>query len=227
MDTAVLLAFNDLAGRWTAFDALTSLFRDRSAIKGLPIFMIFISLWFLNGPEQRERRLRLLTLIPVAMIAIVVGRFLALFLPFRLRPIHTDLDLSVPEFMNAEMLDGWSALPSDHGVVFAAITVCFWMVSRKAALIFALYSLFAIVFTRIYSGLHWPSDILVGAVVGVLLAIALVRPLARAMDRFGVFDWSLGRPEYFYPFLLVALAQLATMFDATRWFLWRTLQVIA
>ena len=73
------------------------------------------------------------------------------------------------------------SFPSGHATVsFACATVLALAVPRLRWPLYALATLIA--FSRVYVGVHFPFDVLAGAVLGVLLAIAL-RMLARALRR--------------------------------------------
>ena len=71
--------------------------------------------------------------------------------------------------------------PSGHATVaFACATVLALAVPRLAWPLFVLAGLIS--FSRVYVGVHYPFDVLAGAVLGVGVAIAL-RMLARALRR--------------------------------------------
>ena len=73
------------------------------------------------------------------------------------------------------------SFPSGHATVsFACATVLALAVPRLWAPLYALAALIA--FSRVYVGVHFPLDVLGGAVLGVLIAIAL-RMLAAALRR--------------------------------------------
>jgi len=66
------------------------------------------------------------------------------------------------------------AFPSGHAAMaFACATVLAWWDLRLAVPAFVLAA--AIAWSRVYVGVHWPLDILGGAVLGVLVAIALLK----------------------------------------------------
>ncbi len=65
------------------------------------------------------------------------------------------------------------AFPSGHAATaFACATVLAWWDRRFAVPAFVLAA--AIALSRVYVGVHWPLDVLGGAVLGVLLAKALL-----------------------------------------------------
>ncbi|HXZ57055.1 MAG TPA: phosphatase PAP2 family protein [Gaiellaceae bacterium] len=73
------------------------------------------------------------------------------------------------------------SFPSGHAATaFACATVIAWTAPRLAVPAFVLAA--AISWSRIYVGVHWPLDVLGGAVLGVLVATALLT-LARALRR--------------------------------------------
>jgi undecaprenyl-diphosphatase len=69
------------------------------------------------------------------------------------------------------------AFPSGHtSAAFACATVLAWASPRLRVPLFVLAA--AIGWSRIYVGVHWPLDVLGGAVLGVLLAKVLLKLLA-------------------------------------------------
>ena len=69
-----------------------------------------------------------------------------------------------------------ASFPSGHAATsFAAATILTFAFPRLGPLLFVLAS--AVAFSRVYVGVHYPLDILAGAVLGVLVGLA-VRALA-------------------------------------------------
>jgi undecaprenyl-diphosphatase len=69
------------------------------------------------------------------------------------------------------------SFPSGHSATaFACATVIAWVSPRLAVPAFVLAALVA--WSRVYVGVHWPLDVLGGAALGVLVAIALLKLVA-------------------------------------------------
>jgi undecaprenyl-diphosphatase len=69
-----------------------------------------------------------------------------------------------------------SSFPSGHT---SSSFACAWVLSRLAPrLTVPLFALAALIgFSRIYVGVHYPLDVLAGAALGILVAIALLKLL--------------------------------------------------
>jgi undecaprenyl-diphosphatase len=61
-----------------------------------------------------------------------------------------------------------ASFPSGHAAFFFALSMVVFHENRKTGLIFFFLS-FLISFSRVASGIHWVSDILVGALVGIFV----------------------------------------------------------
>lgn len=76
--------------------------------------------------------------------------------------------------------------PSDHAVMAGAVAAALLFVSRRLAWVGVVLAL-VMAFARVYVGVHYPGDVLaglaVGAVVAVVVELALGRPLATLVSR--------------------------------------------
>src|SRR3569833_1129478 len=119
-DSAVILWLNQFARRSELFDRTMVYVVNAQALKGGFIMVVFWWLWFF--PRERRERIReiIAATMAAACAAIFIGRALASFLPFRLRPeFNPALGFrlpfgSVPE----ESFRPWSAFPRDHALLF-------------------------------------------------------------------------------------------------------------
>jgi membrane-associated phospholipid phosphatase len=101
-----------------------------------------------------------------------------MLLPTHVRPLHNAaLNFRLPLHLNPETLNHWSSFPSDHASVFFAIATTIFLVNRRIGVL-AFVIATGLCLVRIYLGLHYLSDIVGGAALGVLF-VALTQPLRR------------------------------------------------
>ena len=76
-----------------------------------------------------------------------------------------------------------SSFPSDHAMIAGAFAAGLLLLNRRLALLFALLLAFA----RVYVGVHYPSDVagglIIGAAVGTLVVLILRPPTTTAATR--------------------------------------------
>jgi undecaprenyl-diphosphatase len=218
IDHAAFSLINGFVGRAPAVDRIILFLRDSDISKGIPVMMIWWGLWFRdNAPLSTLARQRLLAVLLVSIAAIFAGRLLALTLPFRDRPIHSsEIDIALPANMSSSLLQGWSAFPSDHAVLFFALAAGIYLIHRWLGLLLFLHATIVVSIPRIYSGLHWPSDMLFGALIGISLTIVFVPYAARLFARHNTLMIERRYPFVLYPALFFITFQAASMFDSLR-----------
>ncbi|MFH1401952.1 MAG: phosphatase PAP2 family protein [Parcubacteria group bacterium] len=59
-----------------------------------------------------------------------------------------------------------ASLPSGHAALFFALAAAAYFYNKKLGIFFFI-SAFLISISRVFAGIHWPSDILAGALVGI------------------------------------------------------------
>lgn len=58
------------------------------------------------------------------------------------------------------------SFPSGHAAFYFAIATVVYSWNKKTGILFYIAS-FLIIISRVFSGIHWPSDILAGAIIGI------------------------------------------------------------
>lgn len=218
-DLYLLHMINPLAGQWPMLDRVVGVFRDVHPAKAAPVVALWWWLWFTFRTDP-QMRARLLAVLVISFPAIALGRVMALALPLRLRPLHEPgMSITPPEGMPEQMLSGWSAMPSDHAVMFMSIAVGLWFASRAAGAVAVAFAMVFVCLPRVYSGLHYPSDILVGSLTGALVALALMPWLTRRIGRIPLGQLNrVQEASITFASLIVSL-QIATMFETPRYLL--------
>ena len=214
-DGALAQALNGVAARDNAFNHIAVIFGDNNFVKMAPF--VWMLAWFWNkAPLERNRRV-IGAGISGIFIAFFIGRVLQTMLPFRARPIHTEsLGLSLAPGIVNEMLGGWSSFPSDHAAIFVALAGLAFFLSRRWGIAAALFAVVFVLGTRVYFGIHFLTDVLGGAAIGVVAALLaqsgpVMRWVGEPIERL-----SRRYPQWFYPVALLFVAQLIQMFADVR-----------
>lgn len=154
MDLYLFQQVNNLAGKWVCLDSL-GIFVARYFGYILTLLVFLIPLFCKRAGWK---------IVPQSFLAAVLARFgiveLIRWLWERPRPfIEQNVNL---------LLDKTSetAFPSGHAAFLFALSTVVYLYNKKAGTFFFLAS-FLISISRVFVGVHWPSDILAGALVGI------------------------------------------------------------
>ena len=190
---------------------------DNDFIKGGIVVSLLWYFWFKKSIKINYNRERIIITLISCMVAIFIGRLLARILPFRLRPLlNPELNTFFPNKSEIHGLEFASSFPSDHAILFFSLATGIFLISKKMGLLTYLYVFFIICFPRIYIGLHYPTDILMGAVVGIVITLLLSNkriwyPVSQRVLKFSV--------EYsglFYMMFFLISFQISTLFQSAR-----------
>lgn len=216
LDSTVTGFLNSFARRSGTFDSLVLLIVTSPFFKSAPLFAIYWYQWFRSDRKTGERREVILVAFLACLVALAVGRLLAIGLPARLRPIDNPaLELIRPYGMDIQ-LHGWSSFPSDHAMFFVSLAVGIFALSRRLGSLALAHVVLLILIPRIYLGLHFATDILAGALIGAVIAFAFLRlPAPRSLARRGR-QWSDRHAASFYTVGFIVTWQMATLFDDLR-----------
>jgi undecaprenyl-diphosphatase len=190
---------------------------DSGLTTGAVVIALFWAAWEVDGKKESEKREVLLSGLFVSILSIFVARFLALSFPFRIRPINVpDLHARTVYGVSSEHLINWSSFPSDHATLFACLAAVLWMVSRRLGAVAFLHALLVIDIPRIYAGVHYATDILVGTLIGIAMALLVQLPKFRSFFATPVMHWKESYPTLFQIGLFLCTFEIAEMFDTMR-----------
>lgn len=212
-DRSLLLWINYPAGRNGVIDKFVFDITDSNLLKGGIFLAFYWWLWFYrDGVKRRE----VVVTLSAAIITAILSRGLQVALPFHLRPIHTpSIGMHMPYGVDREMLNTFSSFPSDHAMLFFALSVPIWWRSRWLGAAAMVWTVLIICVPRIYLGYHFPSDVVVGAILGVVLMIVLCRLIGRMRLPDRVVDFAAVHPV-FYAIAFVLTFELALLFADLR-----------
>jgi undecaprenyl-diphosphatase len=183
LDEKLFFLINGLAGKSEAADSFMRLVVGEQFIP-VAMVMVLVAMWFLGKDARgRERNQRAVwtALIGVGFVSAAV----ALSNHFFDRPRPFDDFPEILPIVNGLFYPPTdSSFPSNSAAVGFAFGMGAWFGSRKAAaVIFLLAILWT--FARVYCGVHYPLDIVGGAVIGIFCTflafgfLRLIEPLAK------------------------------------------------
>jgi len=214
LDGRILVALNQIVSRSRLLDLFVAWVIDAHIIKFLPFLVVMCWLWFVQTPARERNRQIVLEGVVSAFIAIFAARILALTLPFRDRPIaDPELHLIVPFDAG---LRTWSSFPSDHAVVAFALAASLYRASPLLGIWGFLHAAILICLPRLYFALHYPSDVVAGALLGIAIAAAVAHLPRRDTVAKLAFGVERQLPSLFYTVAFFTLFELAEMFDSVR-----------
>jgi undecaprenyl-diphosphatase len=211
LDVSIFRALNDFCGWSPTLDRIVV---HLGVLKGT-LFMGTVGvLWYWPDKEMSRRRETLLIMILAVALSLVVNRVTSTLLPFRERPMYS-IGANAPTFEWHADLEHWSSFPSDNATYLFAIAASLWLISGWWGLFFGIFAAFAAL-ARVYLGIHYPSDIVVGALIGIATSLAVNREPVRKLIAAPILALEKRYPPYFYGLFFLTLAELSGGFPNTR-----------
>lgn len=212
-DRPVTLFLNSFARASHLFDRAMQMLQGFDAFKGVAAFTLVYAA-FATNPGFRTR-LRLVAGCVAAALAAGLGRAMQIFLPASARP-KFDASLAwSPPYGGSDALRDWSSFPSDHATLLFGVACAVFLVDRRLGLL-TLGIAVLVNFARVYTGLHYPTDIVGGA----LLGCAFVLGAAAAADRIEISDslvqWTRAHPGLLAAGGFFCAVQAAMLFQEPR-----------
>ncbi len=153
MDLFLFNLINQFAGKWICLDALGIFFAEY--FEYVLVFCLFL---FLAIKFKKYWKMVIQAFISAILGRFIIVEFIRWIWP-RSRPF-------VENNVNLLLTHNAAAFPSGHAAFFFAISTIVYFYNKRAGLLFFLAG-FLICLARIFVGIHWPSDILAGAGVGI------------------------------------------------------------
>lgn len=164
-DLRLLLSLNHFFAKWPLF---INKFFAEYLIYTIPL--ILLAVWFY---EKKGKKIALAAFFSAMLawpiIANIIGHWTNRARPFNAGGVQ-ELFFHRPTY----------SFPSDHAAALFAIAFSFWLSGYKKLAVFMFIVAILISFFRVSSGIHWPTDILGGAVAGIVSAwiiFVLEKPL--------------------------------------------------
>lgn len=173
IELQVMSWIGSLGGISEWLDSTMFLLLTNDLLKGVPFAVALFLLWAVPRPLYVERdRQRVLFILLATTLSLIIGRLLQ-------NQIESPRPLMVPEIAAAfpptfqtYRLD-WNSFPSDHMALYFAIALGVYQARRSLGIALMAWCLGGVGFARVYTGYHYPLDLLGGVVVAAA-SVALV-----------------------------------------------------
>ncbi|GGH73655.1 undecaprenyl-diphosphatase [Pullulanibacillus pueri] len=169
-DTTIYHAINNLSGHIVWFDH-TMMFISKYALE---IYALLFILFWLTLPRSRPESRHALVLSFFSGIFALVINFIIAHFWARPRPF---VSLQPGTFHQLIPHAADASFPSDHGSGSFGFAAATWKLNKWISRTFTTFAII-VIFSRVYTGVHWPTDVLASVVVGVIAAF-IVRKFSR------------------------------------------------
>jgi|tagenome__1003787_1003787.scaffolds.fasta_scaffold20708806_1 membrane-associated phospholipid phosphatase len=220
-DLPILKFVTELAGKSHLLDHTINALSRFDTFKGVFLMCLFWYVWAEapanEWPGLQEQRQKRLVLILVGSVLLGgVSRLLQIGLHVHQRPLLSNLGLPFPvTAFPTESLSAWNSFPSDHVMIFFALGTGLWSINRKVGAITFVWTLIVVGLPRIYLGIHYPSDVIFGALFGFLgMKLILALPLKRFERLLGA--WRRPHQGLFFALLYFLSDQVSHLLGEVR-----------
>ncbi|HDR7567902.1 undecaprenyl-diphosphatase [Bacillus mycoides] len=154
-----------------AFRAINNLGKQYSSLNSTMVFLaeymvyflglIIIAYWF---TQSKKNKMMIIQAIVAFVIAEIIGKLAGNlhlnYQPFAVLPnVNKLVDHAVD-----------NSFPSDHTILFFSICFSFWLVRKKSRWLWLVLA-FCVAISRIWVGVHYPFDVITGALIGIISAL--------------------------------------------------------
>lgn len=161
IDVEIFYFFNDWAGKWQIFDTAIIFFADYFEYF---VVALFLTILFLAPFYKDKLKLFLTAVISVVLSRLVITEIIR-FLYCRPRPFLAYTINHLAEDMSC-------SFPSGHAAFFFALAMAVYFYNKKWGYAFFAAAILMTI-ARVIAGVHYPADILAGAIIGILTAWAV------------------------------------------------------
>nr|WP_321986506.1 phosphatase PAP2 family protein [uncultured Lichenicoccus sp.] len=222
-DMAIMRALNRLTGRLPLLDHVAH-DMTKESFSTLPMTALVYYAWS-NGigsararaREAREDdRRRVIAGMLACIVSIVLCFGLQVAFPDHPRPLHDPLlHFRPPPSINPGAFGPGMAFPAEHAALMFALAATVAGIDLTLG-IFALVLAFLLSLVRVYLGFVYPSDVITGAMIGVLLvAMAQSRLPLNALKPLEA--WSRGHPASFSALAFYVCFGIVRLFEDERY----------
>lgn len=178
-DTKFFEVINSLANHSKVVDVLGVFLADY-----FPYFLVIFLLVFLFWPPKD--RLKNRAMVFVALASAIISRLVvkAMVLFFYERPRPYVVFPSAHKLISIDIADNFQSFPSGHAIFFFSLSMAICFYNKKLGILFFISSALMGI-ARVFAGVHWPSDIIGGLILGMITAFIIQKIYLRYKTKIG------------------------------------------
>lgn len=213
-------AFFDFFGKitrqsWALDTLIVQMFRTNTA-KIVPLLACIVWLLFERRRQGKNIEFFILLLIG-SFLAMTLSRIMQNFSAYRPRPLHnSSIEYQLPFGIEVSALEGWSSFPSDTSALAFSIASGIFLASNRLGFVAFLWTIIVVAFPRAYAGLHYPSDLMGGALIGLLCTTGFAPLILYAVTRKVKLVINGKWEPLLWTLVFLYLFQMGAMFDDIR-----------
>ncbi|MBC2684689.1 undecaprenyl-diphosphatase [Bacillus toyonensis] len=154
-----------------AFRAINDLGKQYSPLNSTMVFLaeymvyflglIIMTYWFTQSRKNKMMIIQaMVAFVTAEIIGKLAGKLHLNYQPFAVLPnVNKLVDHAVD-----------NSFPSDHTILFFSICFSFCLVRKKARFLWFVLA-FCVAISRIWVGVHYPFDVIIGALIGIISAL--------------------------------------------------------
>ncbi len=220
LDLSALLWVNHFAQHSAGFDHFVEAWLYQNFLQGGFFFLFLWWMWFRKSGDPKADRIDSIRILLAVWSSIILARALQIGLPHRLRPLNDPtVSFVMPYGGIKDVAEHFSSFPSDHAIVYLALATAIWARYRWLGVVCGLWTLTFACLSRVYAGYHYPGDVLVGAIIGIVfmrLAERALSPHAISWVASWAFRWEWRHPASFYCVAVAVTYECMNLFEDAR-----------
>ncbi len=166
LNQSIFLFIHDFAGKSFLLDQVGIFLAGT-----LPMILlgILLFIYIKQGHHYQERRMIFLSVLSGGFAYFILKTLIVLMYPY---PRPYMFFSGIDPLITQSLAEGYQSFPSAHTMFFFAISTMVFIYNKRLGVFFlAVSSLMGI--ARIFVGVHWPFDIVVGILLGVITSIVI------------------------------------------------------